>query len=500
VSKERGSTRRRGYLAGICAQVGTFLPDPRAGACIPCRFTKVCRAFVGAVRPAGVAVVELDENHAPRGISVMPSSFRKRVALLTGMLVSLSLLSSSCSLVADPNKPWDYASDAQKAISEIEAAHPVFLMDEVPEGYEAAKAEYLETVANKLLRNDFLLATQKYLAVLGDGHMGGGLRRTGQYIDVNWISIGGRLYLVDSRDGVTDIEVIQIGGVPVEQVQEQVDTYYFAENDTARQRQYGAYCRQEDMLRLAGCRYGDTIEILTRDSSGTENTRECGFYSSDLYSIYYGGPPPYIVKHEMIGDVFYVDLRTFQTGNDVTSTANAIRAAIGKGCNKFIIDVRGNGGGNSAAGEELLAAMGMRPPGYGCYICHSALSKKLRRDTASEKVTYFKPNPNTAKRNEDINLVVLTDRMTFSSATMLGVWVQDGKLGIIVGQPSSNAPTCYGDMLSVRLPISSLNLQISYKKFLRPDANADQDTLQPDILVGFDEDALGVALDYLAGK
>lgn len=45
-----------------------------------------------------------------------------------------------------------------------------------------------------------------------------------------------------------------------------------------------------------------------------------------------------------------------------------------------------------------------------------------------------------------------------------------------------------------------MNLQISYKKFLRPDANADQDTLQPDILVGFDEDALGVALDYLAGK
>lgn len=246
-------------------------------------------------------------------------------------------------------------------------------MDEVPEGYEAAKAEYPETVANKLLRNDFLLATQKYLAVLGDGHMGGGLRRTGQYIDVNWISIGDRLYLVDSRDGVTDIVVIQIGGVPVEQVQEQVDTYYFAENDTARQRQYGAYCRQEDMLRLAGCRYGDTIEIVTRDGSGTENTQECGFYSSDLYSIYYGGPPPYIVKHEMIGDVFYVDLRTFQTGNDVTSTANAIRAAIGKGCKR-----------------------------------------------------------------------------------MLGVWVQDGKLGIIVGQPSSNAPTCYGDMLSVRLPISNL--------------------------------------------
>ena len=95
--------------------------------------------------------------------------------------------------------------------------------------------------------------------------------------------------------------------------------------------------------------------------------------------------------------------------------------------------------------------------------------------------------------------MVLTDRTTFSSATMLGVWVQDGKLGTIVGQPSANAPTSYGDMLRIQLPLSNVTLPISYKKFLRPDADADPDTLHPDILTGFDEDALEVALKYLSG-
>jgi hypothetical protein len=206
--------------------------------------------------------------------------------------------------------------------------------------------------------------------------MGGGLLRAGRYLSVEWISIDDRLYLVDGESQVTDYEVIRIGGVPVEDIRKQVDTYYFSENDSAKHRQYEVYCRQDDMLLLAGSQYT---------------------------------------------------------------------------------------GGNSNVGEELLAAMEMTPPSYGCYVCHSDLSKKLRGGSASGKVICYKPDPSTAQRNKDVELVVLTDRLTFSSATMLGVWVRDGDLGVIVGQPSSNAPTYYGDMLSVHLPVSNINLNVSCK-------------------------------------
>ncbi len=429
----------------------------------------------------------------------MPFGVRKTLTLITGVLVLLTVLCSACSKPADPDVPWDYSSDARLVVERVESAHPAFILDEIPDGYEATKTEYLDTVAkNKLLRNDFLLATQKYLAVLRDGHMGAGFIRLGRYIDVQWMSIDNRFYLVDSSGKVTEEEVILIGDVPVELLQQQVDAHYFAENDSARQLYYEGFCRQEEMLRLAGCRYEDTIEIVTRHSSGVENTVELGFVSSEFF-VYRSGSAPYIVRHQMIGDVFYVDLRLFREGSDVTNTAQAMRDAVSEGCKKFIIDVRGNPGGNSNVGEELLEAMGMRPPQFGLYVCHSALSKKVRRYFTFEKITYREPNLSAAKRNDDIQLVVLTDRTTFSSATMLGVWVQDGKLGTIVGQPSANAPTSYGDMLRIQLPLSNVTLPISYKKFLRPDADADPDTLHPDILTGFDEDALEVALKYLSG-
>ncbi len=239
-------------------------------------------------------------------------------------------------------KQTDYSSDAHCAIAAVETAHPAFLMDEIPENYEGAKAEYLQSVASPMIPTDFLLATQKYLAVLGDRR----LPRVGRYISVQWISVDDRLYLVDGESQVTDYEVIRIGGVPVEDVRKQVDTYYSSENDSAKQRQYEVYCRQDDMLLLARSQFEDTIEIVTRDSCGAENTQNCGFVSSDIYSIYYGGFPAYVVEHRMLGDVFYVDLRTFRQGNEVTNTAKAIKEAIGKGTTKFIIDIRGNTGGN----------------------------------------------------------------------------------------------------------------------------------------------------------
>jgi hypothetical protein len=429
---------------------------------------------------------------------------RRAVSLIIFCVLAIPLF-SSCTETPAPTPPdpmafLDYSSDANLAVTEIEGAHPVFLMNERPQNYDEVKAAYLSAVARPMKLADFLLETQKYLVVLGDGHMGSGLIRNSRYVDVKWVSIGSRLYMLGDDGKATDREVIQIGGVPIDGVKDQVDAYFFAENDSARQLQYGTYCRQEEMLMLAGSEFDDTIEIVTRDSSGETGLVECGFITADGRRIHYGTAPGYIIWHTMMDDVFYIDLRTFQKSNEVKDTAGAIKDAIKKGTRKFMIDIRGNGGGNSDVGLELLSAIGMTPPSYGTYICNSPLSKKQRGSAGNQPIFYREPDLSVAKRNGDISLVILTDRLTFSSATMLGVWVQDGGLGVIVGQPSSNAPTCYGDMLSLRLPTSTINLQISYKKFLRPDQNANQNTLEPDVPVEFGEDALDVALQYLKSR
>ena len=77
------------------------------------------------------------------------------------------------------------------------------------------------------------------------------------------------------------------------------------------------------------------------------------------------------------------------------------------------------------------------------------------------------------------------------------VWVQDGKLGRVVGYPSANAPTSYGDILNYTLPRTGVEVVMSHKQFQRPDADANQTTLTPDVLVPYGEDALPAALALL---
>lgn len=90
-----------------------------------------------------------------------------------------------------------------------------------------------------------------------------------------------------------------------------------------------------------------------------------------------------------------------------------------------------------------------------------------------------------------------SNEITYSSATMMAVFVQDGDLGTVIGTPSSNAPSSYGDILYYKLPASGIEVSISYKRWLRPDTDADQRILMPDIVTEYNEDILQRAIDYL---
>jgi len=390
----------------------------------------------------------------------------------------------------------DYSSDAQFVIRELEAVHPIFSLFENIPSYEEAKAGYIEFTNKPIALIEFRLATQKFLAVLGDGHISRSLLSGSilLYIDVAWIANDGKLFLLDENNKPSNIEIINIGGIAVNTITEQVDIYYAAENEAARQHNYAMFCRQEDMLILAGCNYLDSaIELETAD--GQKIT--CKFLPSHVNKIRLGSKPEYIIKHEMINDVFYIDLRSFQIDPSIDDAVEKIKDAVQNGTKKFIIDIRDNSGGNSGVGQKLIQAMGMKTPEYGMYVRHSELSCKTHNYEASDKNETFEPNKNTAVPNEDITLLVLTNVNTFSSATMLGVWVQDGKLGKIIGQASSNKPNHYGEMLSVELPISKIDFNLSSKRFLRPDTEANPDSLIPDIEVPFGEDILAAALDYM---
>jgi hypothetical protein len=62
--------------------------------------------------------------------------------------------------------------------------------------------------------------------------------------------------------------------------------------------------------------------------------------------------------------------------------------------------------------------------------------------------------------------------------------VKDNELGMIIGEPTGNQPSCYGDVLHFQMPNTGFDFSVSYKKFLRPEpANDPADALYPDVTV-----------------
>jgi len=94
---------------------------------------------------------------------------------------------------------------------------------------------------------------------------------------------------------------------------------------------------------------------------------------------------------------------------------------------------------------------------------------------------------------------VLCDRFTYSSATMLCVFVRDGHLGTLIGEASANMPNHYGDITFVALEHSHLYASVSHKRFLRPSGETESRMVVPDIETS-SKDAYQAALDFLASR
>lgn len=392
------------------------------------------------------------------------------------------------------NKEDLYLSDAKNLIETVELTHPAFSLDDVPERYEAARNSLISEAESKMTRRDFKWSVQKYLSSLNDGHTGVEGRNSSRFIDVNWQAVGDQLFLLDKEGMLTTKEIESIGNVSVSDIFAIIDLYFPRENHIARERNRTLWSRSRDILLISG-RNINLNKVLLRIKDGEEVFEETynirrrniyGFYNHSLE-----------ISSERIGDVFYIEYNRCNVGRQLTTAISRLEQALSDGITSIIIDVRNNPGGNTEANKLLLEALGMSGPQYGIYLRYSPLLSKQWRIEENSGYRIFSRDLSTTQKNDDIDLVILTNVNTYSAATNLAVTVQDGSLGKIIGQSSSNAPNSYGDVLFYNLPNSNIKVRISCKRFLRPDVNANPDKLIPDIITEYNEDALDVALNFL---
>lgn len=391
-----------------------------------------------------------------------------------------------------------YTKDAAQLVELIEGTHPCFVLDDVPEGYAESKAAFLTEAASCKDNHTFQLAAMAYAASLRDGHtkIDSSSIMLSLY-QLPWIYQDGKLWKTDDNGNRTDIEIFTIGGVTAEKLYACIDRYIVSENASGQTRSYSTYTKSRDILAKAGVtitQENNRNIIVIETSVGSEKVsvrpKEQQPYS----------PTP-VVSCTWMTDVFYMDLNSCTPGVAVDAACEELAAAVEDGLSKVILDLRGNGGGNSSVGKQILRAMKMQGPNYGSTIRLSDLALETYPQYAGWKnekgLVEIQPDLSMAKVNPNIDLVVLTDMETYSSAKMLAVWVQDGKLGSVIGQPSCNKPSSYGDILRFTLEGTGFTGTVSHKRFLRPDASANPEIMELDLIVPEDEDALEAALTLL---
>ncbi len=387
-----------------------------------------------------------------------------------------------------------YLNDAYDLISVVEKTHPAFVLDDIRDDYEQEKQEFINSITSETTKDEFILLVRKYLTVFQDGHTFVVNDTNKRFLDVNCRAAGKDLFLINEDGSLSKDRITHIGGVPLYQILETVQDYHVAENDAAKDLNNSMWALNDEVLNLAGCDIDSGFAELTVDQNGTFYKKKISFVSKDIYECY---NYTFGITSRKIDNIYYIDMNICEENKNLETQINKLKKALESGVTKIIIDVTNNRGGNSKACTRLLNAMGMTPPSYGCFIRYSELAHE-NRGVPSEGFEKYDPDKTQAKRNEKINLVVLTNERTYSSATMIAVFVKDGGLGTIIGTPSSNSPSAYGDILYYQLPVSKINVAISYKRFLRPDTNADQRILIPDIVTEYNADILQTAMDYLS--
>jgi len=409
-----------------------------------------------------------------------------------------------------------FAADALRMVEMIERVHPIFIMEGyLPAYYEAMRDEFLRYARGDITRQDFIFAAWRYATALRDGHMSGfqlfapPIMETlsGDVLTVTWLARADNLYLVG--EGGQLYRVQTVGGVAPQAIFALVDEFVYSENSADRDRVLAMHARYGGFITRAGGEIvGNGVEIVAAYDGGAKTLR--AYFDFFQRADERDAAPEFIIRHEFIDDIFFIDLRQFVPDASVDEAMAAIERAVTDGTRRFVVDLRGNGGGSSMVGQRLLEAMGITVPSHGAVRRFSPLQVEtgwmggfqrlqIRAISPFVRGNFYPPNAAAARNPNDVFVSVLTDHGTYSAATMFAVWVQDGGFGNVVGGISSNAPSAFGDMLRFELPYSGLVVRVSHARFLRPDAAADQAVLMPDIFVDPVE-ALDVALEYLRGR
>ncbi|MBL8270276.1 S41 family peptidase [Steroidobacter sp.] len=202
---------------------------------------------------------------------------------------------------------------------------------------------------------------------------------------------------------------------------------------------------------------------------------------------------------------------------------------------KIAIDVRGNPGGDSGVALAILRAFGRAPtnafsvdvrvspelnaaqPAFDPKNMFPLLEKLGISNSPANARDYRLPGslvlsmlaqrlpPAPSDAAPKVDLYLLTDGGTFSSASLFAILMRDNHLGMLIGEPTGNSPSFNASEIHLDIPHMPYFLNLSTARLIRPDVHAGPaETILPDVLAPMTADALASgsdpALDFVRSR
>ncbi|MGL4735827.1 MAG: S41 family peptidase [Cellulosilyticaceae bacterium] len=382
--------------------------------------------------------------------------------------------------------------DDLKALSDVlYAVHPK-VVEEDHAWLDQAFEEAYSKVKEPLLLRDFYYMVSELLAKFQDAHTSTFPKDLGEsymQADLKWIESD--LYVINSRFLKPKDRIVAINSMPIEEIYEKAHKIISAENEYARRSRF--IIRIKTLSFIETCTGERRVERITVEREGKMIEQP----------IIYGMSPytnrkiqeedsknwvRYEIDPERETSIF--TLKTCDYNEEYQEVVRKMFEEMkAKDVKHLIIDVRGNGGGNSKVIDEIIHYLPVdRYVYYGVNARYSEAARLQRGYLRTSGTVSYSPGKKMNKKVEDFlfdgDIYILVDDHTFSSANWMGVIFQDSHLGTVVGEPTSNNPNSYGDVLQFQLPNSQIRYQVSMKRWVRPDQSKNnEDTLMPDVLV-----------------
>ncbi|MEM7549432.1 MAG: S41 family peptidase [Bacteroidota bacterium] len=233
-------------------------------------------------------------------------------------------------------------------------------------------------------------------------------------------------------------------------------------------------------------------------------------YGNNQESIVVSNPENWNKQLNKLGDnwlkvlpnqVAYLKLGTFDVDEESGYNEfieNAFAQIQEKNISKLIIDVRGNTGGQSDAGAEVIRYLTDEELNQG-----AAAIEKLSED--NNGLFGYKGKPGEVIEMDVLSseliepveeakrfrgeAMVLIDEMTYSAGILFATTIQDHKLAKLVGQPTGGHANQTGNLTPFYLPNTKLLVLAPSRYFTRASGDSRKHTVQPDVIVKKDTDA-----------